>query len=336
MFNSFMGMSLNPEITVEAASIDAPIGAGVGAAITMESVYANTDTTIAQVNMENLISNLYYKESQGATFESTEIEGLLEAAGGNVVQRVKSAIQKLWAKVKGFFKNIRRSLDAMFMSTSDFVNKYKSQLENLSLSGMKHKVYTFTNLDESIADHYTEIDRTISDNESTDEVASDNIKTHLDNFRGKLVKVATPVESSDFGEELFKFFRNNAESASDKKEENINIHTVIANVKSNSKRSENINKAEKAMNKFFADALKQLSKEEKAFNVDASKEGAEKSQASIKATNATRVQTKVSSSQAVMNTYITAWRSAVTEHDKQNKELISAALKYKKKSTDLD
>lgn len=335
MFNSFMGMSLNPEITVEAASIDAPIGAGVGAAITMESLYANTDTTIAQVNMENLISNLYYKESQGATFESTEVAGLLEAAGGNVVQRVKSAIQKLWAKVKGFFKNIRRSLDAMFMSTSDFVNKYKSQLENLSLSGMKHKVYTFTNLDVNIADHYTKIDQTISDVEATDETASDNIKTHLDNFRGRLVNVSS-VESSDFGEELFKFFHNNAESASDKKEENINIHTVIANVKANSKRSENINKAEKAMNKFFADALKQLSKEEKAFNVDASKEGAEKSQASIKATNATRVQTKVSSTQAVMNTYISAWRSAVTENDKQNKELISAALKYKKKSTDLD
>lgn len=333
MFDTFMGMSLTEDFTVEAANIIAP-ESNVGAAIAMESLYDNTNIMAAQVNLENMLSKVQY-ESQTNSFAMESASAVLEATDGGIVKRVKASIQKLWAKVKGFFKSIRRSLHAMSMSTDEFVAKYKTELENLSLSGLKHKVHTFTNLDADLAAIYTTIDSDASRNvfnaDDDTDTSSEKGTASLDQLRAKAVGATGSIESSDYSKELYKYFRNNAESDSDKVEINVNIHTVITDVGANRKRPEKITKAEAAMDKHFSKVLKELTKLEKESNKEAgsAKNDNDAKTSTGKATVASRAQSYVSASQAVVNGLVTAWRTAVSAQDSQNKELIKVALRHR-------
>ena len=57
-----------------------------------------------------------------------EFEAVQEASVQSIVTKVKDALKKLWAKIKGFFKSIRKYFDYLFMSGKDFVKKYQTEI----------------------------------------------------------------------------------------------------------------------------------------------------------------------------------------------------------------
>lgn len=313
-----------------------------GHAVTaMESLMMNTEIQIAMASMENVVSGIQYEVSNnGLSLESAlSLHGVtLESAAGNVGAKVKKAIQKLWGMVKSFFSAIRRTFDGMIMSTKDFANKYKKDLETLKLSGMKYKAYNYTNLDGAIDDVYSSSKMTglkqighSTQSEDFDETEKEKGKEALDAYRGSLVGKGD-VESEDFSKEVFSYFRGGAESQTDKKEIDVNIHSVLNSVKSNEKYSKDLSSGETKMNKFFKEQLDEITKLEGAANKDAANSsGDDAKNATSKAAALSKRHSRISAANSVAQTFVNGWRTAVVEQDKTNKAILIKAFSYKKK-----
>ena len=294
-------------------------------------------------------------------------ESVLEAAGSSFIEKIKNAIKTLWGKVKAFFASVVRTLDGMTKSTEAFVKKYEKQLQTLNLHNFKYEMHTYTVEDLNIdyigtfeQDQEKVIQvivskigvRNQSSSDSSLEAVDKQIEKiredkekKLDEFRGSIIKQG-PLDADDFRKEIQKSLRNGKEP-SEAEEVQVNVNKIIADVKGTAKLKTKIDKFQKDADKAFGNAIKMVDKLAVAFNkssgskddkvqttygrADGSKGKYKTStqMASRAATMANLISSAISAKQAVVNTAITEWSSAVKERDAVYKKVLVKAFSHK-------
>ncbi len=116
--------------------------------------HAQGATVIAMESVEELheifLESYNYEQAElaaateGVALEGSQYEAVAEAATNGIFAKVKEFFVKLWNKVKAFFREVRKYLDAIFMSGKDFVIKYKKEINRLdNLKDFKYKMYNY-------------------------------------------------------------------------------------------------------------------------------------------------------------------------------------------------
>ena len=84
---------------------------------------------------------------EGVALEGSQYEPVAEASIKNAFTKVKEFLQKIWAKIKVWFKNVAIFLDALFKSGKDFVKKYKDQISSLKSVKLENvKIWDYSDM----------------------------------------------------------------------------------------------------------------------------------------------------------------------------------------------
>lgn len=193
--------------------------------------------------------------------DDEEIGELLEGSMSDTWKKIKEAFVNLFAKIRAWIDSAIRYFDSHFKSTEAFLDKYEKELTKLNLTGYKYEMFNYTNMnvvselvkskprmalkemDEYINIEFENVKK------GTEVVDRTKLNEMHDEIRGAIVG-KSKLDASEYSKELYKFFRNGASDASDKKELAINITSIIAELRAAAK---------------FIPALKDVKKEQDAY-----------------------------------------------------------------------
>lgn len=273
------------------------------------------------------------KKNDGVALESCtegveEYETVTESAYSNVGQRLKAALQKLWAKIKGFFQSIRKYFDYLFMNGKDFAKKYQTDIvKAIARADGEFKVEMFkydnSKLDGvSGVDLYGSADKVIR--AAGDKIADYDAETMNKEIYSKLRKdiVGGSGDKDAFAEDTFAYFRSGAKNADDKTEVKADAISGFIKVLMDDKASKELSKMETAMNKAFAEQIKNVDK----VTATLAKEG---NTAEIRIVSKTV--SAFESCQAIANTFIRMWQTAVKERAGAYKTACMKVMSYRAK-----
>lgn len=347
------GGTYENDVTVESAKYSHSDGAS---RIAMESVAELHD--IFMESFYNPEQAELAAATEGVALEGSQYEAVAEAAVSNAITKIKEFLRNLWAKVKAFFHNVRRYLDAIFMSGADFAKKYAQDIRNANgLKDFEFKMYKYDNaviddmsgMEGSVDDMMNEMidgaDNFLKDlielaDKDKDDVGSINAKIadkmtafRKDFDRDAMVKECVSDMSGgkckdpeDFDAYLFKSFRNGAADASDKEDVAVTNIDEYADILVNSaKLGGKVDKFSKKMDTAYGKAIKKVDDAEKKLAKYGSKVSG----------NVTEVLRTMSSVISIEQTYankmMNAWKAVIKERDGAYKQLIMAGLAHAKK-----
>lgn len=275
------------------------------------------------------------KNNGGVALESCttgleEFEAVTESAVSSVAQKLKTALQKLWAKIKGFFKSIRKYFDYLFMNGKDFAKKYQTDIVKAVAradADFKHEMYQYDNAKidgVSSVNPYEKAEKIIASHGAViADYDTDTMTEKIyDTYRKQLV--GGSGDKADFTEDTFAYFRKGATSASDKDEVNADLITSFIKILIDDKASKELTKMENAMNKAFAKQIKEVEKLEK----EQAKDG---NTTAIKSTS--KVVTAFEGCQAIANTFIRMWQGAIKERAGAYKTACMKVMSYRPKKS---
>lgn len=337
-------------------------GYGIDAPAAMEGYTENGGDMVALEealqDMHSVIESMHehemaaiecaHKIRQGGNEESIResYAPVMENAIKNVYDKLVELLKKLWAKLKGYFKNVIRFFDSLILDGKKFVKKYKKDLERLSLSGFEYPMYKWDNSKLSAntdVETYTSkvgdaISKVVGTNvsglasglETQIKSLTDNKEKILNTLRGSFVGQG-PVDSEDYAEKLFAYFRGGATDKSDIEEVPVDIHTIIRTLEED-KMLTTLKKAAADCDKVFNNKIKEMEKERTEFNKSVTDKGSDSEQGKIAKSLASYKQKEISifnEGQAIAQTFLTAWKTAVTERNRQFKGAAVAAFRFK-------
>lgn len=264
-----------------------------------------------------------------------EFEAVQEASVQTITTKVKEALKKLWAKIKGFFKSIRKYFDYLFMSGKDFAKKYQTEIVKAAAKAddsFEFKMYKFDDAkidDVDGAKLYEKayalvaatlveagkqrVDINQIDNEALEKAVYSNYRKFI---------VGGSGDAEDFSKEAFAYFRSGAEDESDKEEVKPGQISGFVKILTTSKTQSSLDKMERAMDKSFKDVLKQI-------------EGLEKD--AVKAENevAIKVCSKLATAfekcQSIASTFVRIWQQAVKDRANAYKQACMKVMSHKNK-----
>lgn len=293
--------------------------------------------------------------SEGVVLEGSQFEVVQENAIKSAYGKIKAFIEKLWAKVKAFFKQVRMHLDKIFMSGKDFVNKYDKEIKDAAKNAkdFTYKMYKYNNdeIDNSLdAAAYAESTIEAATNEvegvvkqiagnaaklSNGETLGSASKEEVDaikkNFEDQIKESRAAIcngakDDDEIAEALFKLFRNGASDETDKDDLpwDSNIVTVLKESKITSKIDAMATKIDNGYRK----AIKVVDNAEKeASNITGEgKQGAQQIAEVLRVASST-----ISKEQTLVNQYLSAWKTAATERATTYKNCTMALLRHKNK-----
>lgn len=265
-----------------------------------------------------------------------EFEAVQEASIQTITTKVKEALKKLWAKIKGFFKSIRKYFDYLFMNGKDFAKKYQTEIIKAVAKAddsFEFKMYKFDDAKIDDVDgaklyekayslvagtlveaHKQRVDINQVDNEALE-------KSVYSNYR-RFILGGGSGDAEDFSKEAFAFFRNGAEDESDKEEIKPSQITGFVKILTTSKTQTNLDKMERAMDKSFKDIIKQI-------------EGLEKE--AVKAENevaikvCSKMATAFETCQSIASTFVRIWHQAVKDRAAAYKQACMKVMSHKNK-----
>ena len=330
------------EVTVESARYGHADGASI---IAMESVEELHDIFLESYNYEQAdIAAM----TEGVALEGSQYEAVAEAAIKNALTKVKEFFQKLWAKVKAFFANVRRYFDAIFMSGKDFVKKYQKIIDKIDLEDFSYTMYTYNDgAIDNFYSKYPDIDKAAEDCLDTFatvvvDFAKDSEGKDLgpkdEAFEKSIAEIKKATEddavakefygvssADDLDEFLFKKYRKDVDKEErDLKESDI---SAFAKVLTDSKAIANLDKCQAQSDKMYAKAIKMMTDAEK--KADKAKGGL----ATQVSRMASACASHISKCQTFANKDINAWKSAVKSRDAEYKAAINAAMSASKKKS---
>lgn len=298
--------------------------------------------------------------TEGVALEGSQYEAVAENAIKNAASKVKEFLQKLWAKVKAFFHNIKRYLDAIFMSGADFVKKYRKEIDKIDkLEDYTVKMYNYDDaeidnvasvlvdalVEETLKAFNIDVEDAVGQalksvdkaggfyNEKTAKAATD--EADPEKVRRRAVKDISNGKCSDpdeFDKWCFGAFRNGAEGPDDKEEIEIKSVDHYANELANSgKLGEYVNKAQKDTDKAYGKAIKVIGDCEKALDKVKDNKAATYLSKEMRAYSSI-----ISTCQSCVNTYFNAWKSVIKERDSVYKQVIMGAFSNAKKTAKKD
>ncbi len=290
------------------------------------------------IGMEELEFQQYRANMEGAS------EDVMEGIGDKIVSNAKAAIakvkafiKKLWEKVKGFFHNVRRYLDGIFMNGADFAKKYEGELKKLKLNGFTYTMYeydidTYTKKmvtaekkdTDDMLKTWANIEKNMSAVVKSGEVDAEN-KAMVEGF-GEFIKESLGLSDLDdttkVREAAWSKVRKGATSEADKKEVSVKINEVITVLKKYPEQQKFFAEMVKDMDRMYSGAIKYL---------DAYAKEADEQKAKKKAAAARKLSSQMSKCQSVTNIVTNEVKSAMAERVKTYKSVCMAAFKYKAK-----
>lgn len=287
--------------------------------------------------------------TEGVDVAGSKFEAMLEAANQNVLQKVKTFLQKLWEKVKAFFHNVKRFIASIMMSGKDFVKKYKADIDKLK--GLKDFEFEMYKYDDAKIDDVDEInvddaadklvgkalEKVKNVASTTAEKIDDVVKEYKESFNEKwedgmrgLAVGKGSIPAEDFDEELFKYFRNGASDAQDKEKQEFTEVKSLASVLADTKAESKLNTLQSRMDKVFTKARKAVDDMEKEITKGDELKDKAKVRSGITAI-CSEMSSAISRTQTISNKVINAWKSAYRERDAAYKACIMAAFAHARK-----
>lgn len=287
-----------------------------------------------------------YRIRQGGDAELLrESYGLvMEGAIKDIYDKLVAMLKKLWAKLKGYFKNVVRFFDALILSGKKFVKKYKKELERLSLSGYEYKMYDWNDTrlsnDPNVESYTTKVEEAIdavapikvsafAEAEEQVKTLTDKKDKILDQLRGSFVGGGA-VASEDYSEKLFGYFRNGATGKEDLEDIAVDMAKIIR-VLEEDKMLTTLKKAEKDCDKVFSKYIKDLEASHKSYRSAGSAvsgDGGDKLQKALTSVWAKKISI-FNEGQAIAQAFLNAWKNAITERSRQYKGAAVAAFRFK-------
>ena len=290
------------------------------------------------IGMEELEFQQYRANMEGASEDVMEGIGEKIASGAkNAIAKIKAFIKKLWEKVKGFFHNVRRYLDGIFMNGADFAKKYEGELKKLKLNGFTYSMYNYdidtltkkmVNAEKKSTDDilkmWADIEKNMSTAVKADEVAGENkeMVEGLGNTIKEQLGVSDLDDTTKVREAAWSKVRNGATSDADKKEVPVKINEIITVLKKYPEQQKFFVDMAKDMDRMYAGTIKYL---------DAYAKEADEQKAKKKAAAARKLSSQMSKYQSVSNILVSEVKSAMAERVKTYKSVCMAAFKYKAK-----
>lgn len=213
-----------------------------------------------------------------AVYEATGHEMVYEAGTfASFFAKVKEFFKKLWEKIKGMFQKFFAKINSLVMKDKEFVKKYKKALMAVKTKDFEYKGFVFTNIDAKIAYEsdvrsgvktLDQIKGMGSDEAKKDDlikyaegISDDSLEDLLDSFRSKLIGASGKTSSSEFSDELFRYFRN----GEDTKDiiDNINVTACLNAIENTSTVKKDAEKDLKDLKKIIDGIIKELDKAEK-------------------------------------------------------------------------
>ena len=295
--------------------------------------------------------------TEGVALEGSQYEAVAEAAVSNAFAKIKEFVKKLWEKVKAFFHNVKRYMDAIFMSGADFVKKYAQDIRNVGpLKDFEFKMFKYddTKIDStgSIPEAEEMMNTLIGDAEggiknlidaadleekdaakANAEIADtmEEIRKNLDsdNVRKTVVKEMSGGKCTDpdnFDEYLFGIFRNGATDTEDKAEIEIKSIAPYADIlKETGKLAANLDKGAKRVDAGYAKAIKMIDSAENKLARKSTKVSGNLAEVLRMYSSALSIE------QNYANKLLNAWKTVVKERDTAYKAVIMAAFAHAKK-----
>lgn len=350
--NTLLNGGMAGSISVDASKYSHSTGAS---RIAMESV-----AELHEIFMESFYNPEQAElaaATEGVALEGSQYEAVAEAAIGNAFAKIKEFLKKLWDKVKAFFHNVKRYMDAIFMSGADFVKKYAQDIRNVGpLKDFEFKMYKY---DDAKIDNTGSIpeaeemmntllgdaedgikifidlaDKEEKDIEGANAAAADTMaetrkNMDSDNVRKTVVKEMSGGKCTDpdnFDEWLFGTFRNGATGAEDKEDVEVkNISAYADILKETGKLAGNLDKGAKRIDAGYAKAIKMIDGAENKLARKSSKISGNVAEVLRLYSSALSIE------QNYANKLLNAWKTVVKERDTTYKALIMAGFAHAKK-----
>jgi len=299
-----------------------------------------------EINMENDIKVL--RESGGDEIKietrMQEFVTVTEGAMSSVWEKIKAFFSKMWGKLKQFFASVIRFFDGLFKSGKEFATKYEKELRRLSLSGYKHKMFNYTELDSNnhvsngIEVAMNVVDQTgalksfssEADAKKCLEDMEENKEEIINKVRGTFIGGGSK-DNEDYKKGLFSHFRSGAKDSEDIEEQSVNIGNIITALMSD-KFSKMAADSEKSAEKSFTTVLKEITGYEKEFGKsvdDKNKSEDKRKLASVQISIMQKYSTLFSEAKNIALEYFGAWKHAITERESVYKQVCVSAFRYK-------
>ena len=175
------------------------------------------------------------------------VEMVYEAgAASSFIEKIKSFFLKIWEKIKGLFRKFFAKINSYLIDDKKFADKYKDRIINANLKDFKFKGFKFTNLDSNSAkakdmfdaaigkldegktfeDYNTNYGSIVNSVNMNNDSKKEDIKKAVEKFnddeqdlleeaRGATINCGS-CTSTEFTEELFKYFRDDETSKEEK------------------------------------------------------------------------------------------------------------------------
>lgn len=194
---------------------------------------------------------------EGTILES-ELQALTEGTISSFFGKLKEMVKKIWAKIKGMFKNFLIKITAMLTKDNkELVNKYKKDVLKKDLSKMKYKWENPK--DNNFSEIVANIQAYKSFLDTKDELSSDKYEDEKEEWLGMVVN-SRSCSVSDFPKEVHSYLFEDADEV-----EGLNssrLATIITDLSTSSTVLRNIKKTNDEVEKLFREKIKKLDKKE--------------------------------------------------------------------------
>ena len=297
---------------------------------------------------------------EGVALEGSQYEPVAEASIKNAFLKIKEAMQKLWAKIKAWFKNVGVFLDALFKNAKDFVKKYKDQISGLKNVKLENvKIWDYNNeaidteydvakasdgIDKDIQNCYKNITSSDTDTKEIeafnkgreDDSAFDkDIEKLNEVIDTKLYEIASNNNAStseEFSKYVYNVFRGSSSTAElDKPTVTITEVDIkkFASVIEASKGVQSIKTVQGKVDAMFKKALATVNKIESQCNNAAKSSTGEQSTGYTRYAKLAQMTHKSLSKQStIVTTFLNGQKAAMKERDTAYKTVISMGLRY--------
>lgn len=325
---------------------------GGALAIAMESVEELHEIFLEGYNFEqaDLAAAI-----EGVALEGSQYEAVAEAAIKDTFKKIKDFFVKLWNKVKAFFHEVRKYLDAIFMSGKEFAKKYEKEINKLdNIKDLSVKMFTYDDaaldsvdkiadpqaaadeMNKGVVEFLAKIDAKDYENWSQDEEEALKLLIEEEKKAGEDDALVSELTSGkcknadDYDEYLFGKFRNGATSADDKDDRDLSKSDItnFVSILINSKAMSRFDSVQSSTDKMFSRAIKDVDNAEK--KIAAVKNS---KPASLTAELLRQYSSNLSKLQTFQNKGINNWKTTVKERDAAYKSAIMAAFSNNRKNS---
>lgn len=255
-------------------------------------------TTVVEGSLSGLVVTEGFVNRKLSLNEMTieSAASVMEAAGGNVISRMKDAFKRLLAKIKGWIANIKRSFQIQFTKGAEFVNKFKKEINEKSAADFEYKGHKWSisngenKANQSVGAVTAEINKIIDASNATTAITStdvikagatndtatyndDNKSEKIDTLREnskKALLIAAGVAGDDEMTDVTKYiteeYRGEDTADTIKNFSVISRSTMMDHVKGSTKSVETIEKNNKKQQDAINNVIKLLNKAEKEIN----------------------------------------------------------------------